>query len=130
MKAAWTFLILAVAAVSVLSACGPESAVATPREPSALTFKEDIAPILEQNCTSCHSGQGAAGHLDLESLAGLTKGGEHGAVMSPGDSANSKIIKAIKHESGAPAMPPAKNDQLTEQEIKTIEDWIQNGAKP
>lgn len=75
----------------------------------------------------CHSGAKPKAGIDMSSYASLKKGGEEGPVITDGDPAKSKLVMAIRHQPGAKAMPP--KGQLTEDQMKTIEAWIKDGAK-
>ncbi len=74
------------------------------------------------SCVSCHGSIAQkSGFLSITSMSS----GE--AWVKKGDAANSLVIKAIRRQQGALAMPPSGN-QLPEDEILTIENWI-NGIK-
>ena len=81
------------------------------------TYTADISPILA-SCAidGCHGNVATQANINLTTYAGAKSG-----------SANSKFLKAIKHQSGAEAMPPAGNDKLSDANIKLIECWINNG---
>jgi hypothetical protein len=74
------------------------------------------------------------GKLQLNSMAGILKGGEDGKVVEPGNSAGSVLVHNIAHV-GDPDdyMPPPQNKAgigpLTAQEIGLIRAWIDQGAK-
>ena len=55
------------------------------------------------------------------------KGGEDGPVVKPGDAANSLLVQIIKP--GHPKRMPFKQDPLTDEQIKAVEDWVAAGAK-
>src|SRR5258708_39540421 len=52
------------------------------------SYATDIKPIFEKSCTKCHGVDKQKGHLRLDSLAALLKGGEDGKVIEPGKSAD------------------------------------------
>jgi mono/diheme cytochrome c family protein len=49
-------------------------------------------------------------------------------VVVANKSAESKLVKAIKHESGVKAMPPG--GKLSDEDIAKIVAWVDGGAKP
>lgn len=99
-----------------------------------VTFEQDIKPIFDKACTSCHGAEKAKGKLRLDSLAAALKGGEDGKVVEPGHSAESVLVQNIAHL-GDPDdyMPPPKNKAgippLTPAQIGLIRAWIDQGAK-
>lgn len=80
-------------------------------------YTADIAPVLA-TCASdgCHDNVATQAGINLTTYENVKSG-----------SANSKFLKAIKHQSGAQAMPPSGFDKLSDANIKLIECWIQNG---
>lgn len=103
-----------------------------------VSFRDDVHPMLEQNCVSCHSpgGQGyAASGFSVVSYQGVMKGTRYAAVVVPGDSAGSLLLRLIQHQSDPSiAMPKshqqgAPADWLTPGQIALIATWIDQGAK-
>lgn len=81
------------------------------------TYTADISVILS-TCAidGCHGSIATMANLNLTTYENAKSG-----------SSNSKFLKAIKHESGVEAMPPAGFTKLSDSQIKLIECWIQNG---
>ncbi len=52
-------------------------------EPESL-FVDRIAPLLEQNCVSCHNAEKKEGGLALDSRENLLAGGDGGEVVAQG----------------------------------------------
>jgi hypothetical protein len=93
---------------------------------AAPDFHADVAPILRDYCSACHSGKEKEGELNLETFAALKKGGEHGSPLTekPGEpSLLGKVIRGKK-----PAMPPRKEPQPTEADLLVLEAWLKAGA--
>ena len=91
-----------------------------------VSYTNQIQPIFNANCTSCHVGGGAA-TLDLTSYSGVMSGGVSGLSIISGDNENSLLyIRIILPEGAAGSMPP--NDPLSQEEINLIGDWINEGA--
>lgn len=88
-----------------------------------------VMDVINQNCMPCHAGAAPKAKLNMESIEGLLKGSEEGAVVKPGDAANSKIVKAMRGQTGVKKMPPKPKASVSEENIKLIEDWINAGAK-
>lgn len=92
------------------------------------SFAKDVLPIFAANCAGCHSSQAKMGSLDLDTFEGLIKGGNHGTVVVPGKSAESRLYQMIAGKA-QPAMP-LSGKALAAGEIETIRNWIDAGAKP
>ena len=84
-------------------------------------YSSQIQTILNDNCTSCHT-YGHSSGLDLTNYSSVINGGNSGAVIIPGDHANSILWQKIN--SGA--MPP--NGTISSTQINLIADWIDEGA--
>ena len=77
-----------------------------PAAKPSLTFEKDIHPLFEASCVRCHSGDRPKARLRLDTLENALKGGEDGKVITPGDSAKSKLVIAISRLDPRSAMPP------------------------
>lgn len=92
----------------------------------------DIEPLLQQHCVECHGAKEPEGGLVLESHADLMKGGETGAVVVPGKSADSLLVKALLGDWGKTGknqfMPPGKRDKLKPEQVALFRAWIDAGA--
>ena len=82
-----------------------------------MKFAMHVTPILQANCTGCHSASSAGGGIDLTAYAGVQ------AVV-----ANGKLVGAINHTTRFSAMPKNGN-KLSECNIVTIQKCIQSGAQ-
>lgn len=95
-------------------------------ESKKIIFSENIRPIFEKNCLSCHNRRSFFfGGLRLNSLDWIQKGGHSGPAIvasRPGESLLYQFIKSGR-------MPPVGNKPLNQQEIQLIEEWIRQGAK-
>jgi len=104
----------------------PAAVPLTAREPT--TSFDQIAPIFERRCFSCHNDRDRRGGLSLESAASLVRGGDSGEVVWAGDPESSYLLELIVPVDGRAAMP--KNaDPLTAAEIEAIRRWIAAGAE-
>ncbi|MGE5074018.1 MAG: NapC/NirT family cytochrome c [Anaerolineae bacterium] len=87
--------------------------------PSNPTFAANIGPILTAKCTACHNPSTLAGGMDLSTYASLMKGGKDGAVVVPGDPANSVIVKIQSGQHFLTLLP---------EELDLLKAWIAAGA--
>lgn len=99
----------------------------------ALDYKRDVMPIFKEKCYDCHSSQAkkVKGGLRLDDGEHFFKRFAKNEVVVPGDWDASYLFVTLvmpQHEKGA--MPPKnKGDSLTEKEIRTVAEWIHEGAK-
>lgn len=95
---------------------------------AAPDYEQHVAPLFKKYCVGCHNPADKEGELSLERYAGLLAGGEHGAVVVPGKSDQSRLILVLTGKA-EPAMPPEDNDAPTAPEIAALAAWIDAGAK-
>ncbi len=91
-------------------------------------FETKIRPLLAQHCHQCHSSRAVTvfGELRLDSAEAVERGGRSGPVVVPGDPEASRLIQAVRHESGPIAMPPA--GRLKDSQINDLIEWVRSGA--
>lgn len=90
-------------------------------------FEDHVAPILRENCLSCHRGSRARNGLDLRSVANILKGGSSGAAIVPGDPEGSLLYQVVAH-TREPFMPP-EEPPLDPELQQVLEAWIAGGAR-
>ncbi len=91
-----------------------------------ISYQSEIQPIFNSNCTGCH---GSSGGLDLTSYTGLMTGGDHGAVISPGDGTGSILIQKLKSDPPFGGQMPPDSSPLSSILIDLISSWIDAGAE-
>ncbi len=92
-------------------------------------FETKIRPLLANECYQCH-GQDSKkkkGGLLLDSHEGLTKGGDSGPVLVPGDPDRSLLIKAVRYNDEDLRMPP-DGKKLAAAQVADLEAWVKMGA--
>jgi mono/diheme cytochrome c family protein len=90
---------------------------------ATVSFANDILPIFESRCISCHGGQRTQEGLDLKTLASVMAGSNNGPVVSPGDAANSLLVEMVTTQK-----MPKRGPKLTPPQIQLITDWVNQGA--
>ena len=95
----------------------------------AEVFANMVKPILQAKCMSCHNRKKAKGELVMETKDLLLKGGKDGKLWDSTDATFGLMMKRIhlplearKH------MPPQGKQQLTDDEIAILSNWIKTGA--
>lgn len=96
--------------------------------PEKPNFEDDLLPLFEESCNSCHNPDKAKGGLDLTSMNGILAGGSSGDAALPGDSQNS-LIYLLAARLEEPYMPP-KGDKLAKAKLDLIKVWIDKGLLP
>ena len=103
-----------------------EVKMATGKE--TVSFASDVAPLLVDNCNGCHlDAMQVRGGLRLDTFAQLLQGGDSGVIVMPGKSSESLLVQKLKGMVGQ-RMPSGGRPALSEESIKLISTWIDEGA--
>ena len=121
-KVARSLLIAALLATFV----GLATAAPVPTPAGLAFFEAKIRPLFLEHCEKCHGEKKSEGGLRLDSQAGWLKGGEHGAVIVPGEPEKSRLLAAVRRANKELQMPPKR--ALGVEEIAALEHWIKLGA--
>ena len=115
--------------VGVATATDPKPAsLPTPAE-RKVSFDADVKPILTAHCFPCHGGAKEKGGLKLDNLKAALAGGNGGAVIVTGKSADSRLIHAVVGREPEAPMPPGDAKKLTAEQVGVLRAWIDQGAK-
>jgi hypothetical protein len=85
-------------------------------------FVEDIQPIFEQTCASCHGDVAKMQDLQVTTYAGVMAGSSRGKVVVPGSPSSSKLWQQI----ASGAMPLI--GELPPEQKRLVMEWIAAGA--
>ncbi len=91
----------------------PAPVVGTP------TYVKNIQPIFNARCGMCHNASVAQAGLNLLTYEAVLQGAGEGAVIVPGDSANSKLVQVQSTSHFA---------NLSADELELVVQWIDAGA--
>ncbi len=94
------------------------------------SFKEDVYPIIQIRCLSCHQPGGAgyeASGLDLRTYESLMKGTKFGPVVVPGNVLESNLNVMV--EGRAAIRMPHNKKPLSKCERMIFRSWVQQGAR-
>jgi len=75
-------------------------------------YVETIAPILSQNCVSCHSGGSPAFDLSLDSFTSVRNSME-------------SILDAVNRDQGSAGFMPQGGSKLTEDQITSLQSFFE-----
>ena len=107
----------------ILSACAYQQ----------VSYKQDVAPILDKNCNECHMSPNGYGYkmigLKLDSYDSIIQGTVYGSIIVPGDSSRSLLNKLAEGRVGKKRynMHDAKED-ISKEEIEVLKLWVDQGA--
>ena len=93
-----------------------------------VNFQVDIAPLFAERCLNCHGSKKQESGLRLDDPTEALKGGEHGPLLVPGDSAGSLIVAVLADAHSELAAMPKKGERLTPEQIGRIRAWVDQGA--
>ncbi|HMC28293.1 MAG TPA: c-type cytochrome domain-containing protein, partial [Verrucomicrobiae bacterium] len=98
-------------------------------EPLPTNDYSAVDAIFTEHCLECHGSQDPEAKLVMESFDLLMKGGESGAVIVPGKSEESLLVRLIEgrveRDGKKLIMPPGKKrDKLKPEQIALIRAWI------
>jgi len=91
-------------------------------------FGKDVAPVFQKRCIFCHGAGSPMAGLRLDSEANARKGGNLGAVIVPGVSADSPLIQRISSDDGGLRMPP-QGARVPDDDIAKIRAWVDSLPK-
>src|ERR1700686_369099 len=91
-----------------------------------IDFNRDVKPILEANCLGCHGSRQQQSGLRLDKRQNALRGGDYGAVIMPGKSAESKLILRVAGSEAGLQMPPT--GPLSASDIGILRAWIDQGG--
>jgi mono/diheme cytochrome c family protein len=89
-------------------------------------YLRDIKPLLRSRCVACHGPIKQEAGLRLDAAKLVVAGGDEGAVVVPGKSDDSRLMRRISADDSE-RMPP-KGAALTPREIALLRTWIDAGA--
>ena len=98
-----------------------------------ISFTQDVRPILDTNCLSCHQAGGSgfeASGFSMASYDELMKGTEGGPMIIPGDVEGSNLLVLMEGRADPSiSMPHGSLDSVPGADIAVIRNWIAQGAK-
>ncbi|MCB9758238.1 MAG: hypothetical protein H6739_00220 [Alphaproteobacteria bacterium] len=104
-----------------------------------LSFASDVEPIIQGNCSPCHTSN-TSGGLSMASGAGYgnlvdVPSGEAMGMdrVEPGDPGNSYMWRKLEgthNEAGGSGDRMPKNGTMSQGDLDIIEQWISGGANP
>ncbi len=96
------------------------------------SFQEDVLPVFQVRCVSCHSQNGEgfkASGLDLTTYQGVLAGTKFGPMVIPGDPDSSNLMRLLDWRVPPQLRMPHNKKQLSVCDRNSIRTWIRQGAK-
>jgi hypothetical protein len=94
-----------------------------------ISFNDDVRPILNKHCISCHGGVKKAGDVSwLFREDALVKGESGLFALVPGKPEESNMLKRIVDQED-PMPPPEHGPMLSKKEVEIFRRWIEEGAQ-
>jgi hypothetical protein len=102
-----------------------------------VNFEKEVWPIFKERCIDCHQAtrevdgkkKEPKAELRLDAAWAILKGGKNGKVITPEAADKSSLHDALIAPKDDDAHMPPKGDPLTADQIKTIKQWINEGAQ-
>src|SRR5215213_8754207 len=104
----------------------PQSASAQPKQ---VSFINDVAPILKENCFTCHDAKKKSGKYDMTTFEKLMAGGAGGESIEPGKPEKSDLHDLIVTKDDRRMPPKDKGEAVPAEKAAVIAQWIKEGAK-
>src|ERR1041385_4155442 len=116
------------AALAANAKLSPEQIAKLPAPTKAqIDFARDIKPIFDAACVKCHGKGKDKGGFSLETHASFSKGGDSGAPVRVGQSAESLLIDRVSGFAPENVMPK-KGPRLKPEQVALLRAWIDQGA--
>ncbi len=93
-----------------------------------INFAKEIKPIFEKSCVNCHGHGRDKGGFKIDTRETLLKGGDDGAAIVVGKSAESSLVHLVAGTDPDSVMPK-KGTKLTPEQVGLLRAWIDQGAK-
>lgn len=119
-------VLCAIAAALLYLLLAPSVAVAADKP---VSFINDVAPILKENCFACHDAKKRSGKYDMTTVEKLMAGGSDGEPIVPGKPDESEFHGLIVTNDDRRMPPRDKGEAVPKDKAEVIRRWIAEGAK-
>ena len=102
-------------------------------EETTVDFRQEILPLLSENCFHCHGpdGEERKADLRLDTFEGATRDlGEGEAALVPGNLGKSRLLSRIESPDADEVMPPPDSGKtLSPDQQQLLRQWIEEGGR-
>lgn len=124
------FCVLCAVVAAILAAVALTAAPTLAQPPKKpVSFINDVAPIVKENCFACHDAKKRSGKYDMTTFAKLMEGGPGGEPITAGKPADSEFHQLIVTKDERRMPPRDKGEAVPADKAAVIEQWIKEGAK-
>jgi hypothetical protein len=106
-----------------------QSQTATAQEARPVSFINDVAPILKENCFACHDAKKKSGKYEMTTYEKLMAGGANGEPIVAGKPTESEFHDLIVTAAERRMPPRDKGEAVPKDKAGVIAKWIGEGAK-
>jgi len=114
-------------AFAALALGSPQRAQAQAGKP--VSFINDVAPILKENCFACHDAKKKSGKYDMTTYEKIMAGGANGEPITAGKPEKSDFHDLIVTADQRRMPPRDKGEAVPKNKAAVITQWIKEGAK-
>lgn len=112
--------------ILILVVCQASEGVSQANEPTS--FRQQVAPILLENCLACHGPKRAEGGYRLDTFESLLKAGDSGLpLIGNADLEANELLRRLNTPESSERMP-AESESLPPEQIDLVRKWIAEGA--
>jgi len=94
-----------------------------------VSFINDVAPILKENCFACHDAKKKSGKYEMTTFEKILSGGANGDAITPGKPETSELHSLIVTTEQRRMPPRDKGEAVPKDKAAVIARWIREGAK-
>lgn len=102
--------------------------IAKPTGDETVSFALDIAPLLVESCTDCHSAGRPRAGFSVANFQQLWSGGSSGLAIKPGKAQVSLLVQKLRGTAADGARMPQNRPAWSDEKIRLVETWINEGA--
>ena len=123
------YCLICATAVAVLAMVVILSPVSASAAEKPISFIEDVAPIIKENCLACHEPKKKSGKYDMSTFEKLMEGGTNGEMIIPGKPEESEFYTLMVTDEQRRMPPRDKGEAVSKEKAEIIRKWILQGAK-
>lgn len=124
-----TCVLCAIAAAVAYLMMFASMSTASAQSGKPVSFINDVAPILKENCFACHDAKKKSGKYDMTTFEKLMTGGSNGEQIVPGKPKASEFHGLMVTAEQRRMPPRDKGEAVPKDKAAVVEQWIKEGAK-
>ncbi len=125
----WNLIVLGLVTAWFLSSVGLSKTALAGDRSQAISFRDQIAPILVKRCLACHGARRPQAGYQLDTFEHLLTPGETGAEPIISGKPSESYLVDLLTSADADSRMPKNRDPLPQEELGVIRRWIRQGAQ-